>query len=122
MGHIGDLFKKIEELQKQIDEIKEENKDLKDAYNQATGGGSTTTTTTDDDTTKNDAPAPVMSKKPNCSMRLDKKQGEIVQRITDQLRKKGLSITQLLLWVEDKLSKDKKTTIDIRKVKTYTWP
>ena len=24
MGHIGDLFKKIEELQKQIDEIKEE--------------------------------------------------------------------------------------------------
>ena len=121
MGHIGDLFKKSEELQKQIDEIKEENKDLKDAYNQATGGGSTTTTT-DDDTTKNDAPAPVMSKKPNCSMRLDKKQGEIVQRITDQLRKKGLSITQLLLWVEDKLSKDKKTTIDIRKVKTYTWP
>ena len=121
MGHIGDLFKKIEELQKQIDEIKEENKNLKDAYNQATGG-STTTTPTDDDTKKTDAPVPIMTKKPNCSMKLDKKQGEIVQRITDQLRKKGLNITQLLLWVEEKLLKDKKAPIDIRKVRTYTWP
>ena len=37
MGHIGDLFKRVDELQKEIDGMKKENQDLKDLIKDKTG-------------------------------------------------------------------------------------
>lgn len=121
MGHIGDLFKRVDELQKEIEGIKKENQDLKDLIKDKTGvdlGGATDDATgATDDSKKNDTPAPVTANKPNCPIKLNVQQGATAGRIMQQLRKRGLSLSQLLNWVEDKFIKDPKFVLEVRRMK-----
>ena len=114
MGHIGDLFKRVDELQKEIDVMKEENQNLKDLIKDKTG---VDVNATSDEKTDNidgvPVPAPVVTTKSNCQVKLNYNQGLIAGRIMQQLRRKGLSVTQLFKLIEDKLTKDPKFILDI---------
>lgn len=122
MSHISDLFKKVENLQGEIDNLKKENKTLKEVIKDKTGvdvDNEKKDSSTDDAEKKDDTtptPAPVANK-PNCPVKLDVRQGSIVTKIMDQLRRKGLSITQLLNWVEESLQKNPKVVLEIRRAK-----
>jgi hypothetical protein len=118
MGHIGDLFKRVDELQKEIDVMKEENQNLKDLIKDKTG---VDVNATSDEKTDNidgvPVPKPVVTTKPNCPVNLNYNQGLIAGRIMQHLRRKALSVTQLFNLIEDKLIKDPKFILDIRRQK-----
>ena len=122
MGHIGDLFKRVDELQKEIEGMKKENQDLKDLIKDKTGvdideAKDDATAGATDDSKKNDTPAPVTANKLNCGIKLNVQQGVVIGRIMQQLRKRGLSLSQLLNWVEDKFIKDPKFVLEVRRMK-----
>jgi hypothetical protein len=123
MGHIGDLFKRVDELQKEIEGIKKENQDLKDLIKDKTGVDVGATSNNTDDKTDNvdgvPVPKPVTANKPNCPINLNYNQGLIAGRIINNLQRKALSITQLLHWIEDKLIKDPKVVLDIRRQRKH---
>ncbi len=120
MGHIGDLFKRVDELQKEIDVMKEENQNLKDLIKDKTG---VDVNATSDEKTDNidgvPVPTPVVTTKPNCPVKLNYNQGVIAGRIINQLKRKALSMTQLLYCIEDKLIKDPKFILEIRRQKKH---
>jgi len=122
MGHIGDLFKKVDELQKQIDNLKTENNTLKGVLKDKTGvdiddAKDDATADVTDDPKKNDISKPVVQTKPNCPIKLNYQQGVIAGRIMQHLQQKALGITQLLYLIEDKLIKDSKFVLDMRQQK-----
>ena len=120
MGHIGDLFKRVDELQKEIDGMKKENQDLKDLIKDKTGVDVNATSDTKTDNVDGvPVPKPVVTTKPNCPINLNYNQGLIAGRIVNNLQRKALSMTQLLHWIEDKLIKDPKVVLDIRRQRKH---
>ena len=123
MSHISDLFKKVDELQTQIDNLKTENDTLKGVIKDKTGvdideAKDDATADNTDDSKKDDPVKPVTAtSKPNCPVKLNYQQGLVAGRILQQLQRKALSITQLLNLIEDKLIRDPKFTLDIRRQK-----
>jgi hypothetical protein len=118
MGHIGDLFKRVDELQKEIDGMKKENQDLKDLIKDKTGVDVDATDNKTDTVDGAPVPKPVTAtNKPNCPIKLNVQQGATAGRIMQQLQKRGLNLSQLLNWVEDRFIKDPKFVLEIRRMK-----
>ena len=121
MSHISDLFKKVDELQQQIDNLKTENDTLKGVIKDKTGVDidETKDDVTNDPKTDDTAKPVTAQKKPNCPVSLNYNQGLIAGRIVNNLQRKALSMTQLLHWIEDKLIKDPKVVLDIRRQRKH---
>ena len=128
MGHIGDLFKKVEDLQKQVDVIKEQHDKFQDIIDQAGGvlDDDLGTRINNDvkksaDTKKDDtAGGTSTSASPStgCGMKLNYKEQTVVKSIATQLRTKRIMTIKLLNYIDRILKSDPHFVHQVNKEKT----
>jgi len=123
MGHIGDLFKRVEDLQKQVDVIKEQNDKFQDIIDQAGGViDDDLGTRINDDVKKSadtagSAPAPA-SPSTGCGVKLNYKEQTVLKSISTQLRTKRIATIKLLNYVDRMLKTDPHFVHQVNKEKT----
>ena len=108
-----ELYKKIEDLQKQIDDIKVENKKFQDLIDGAT--------TAIADSKKNDTPktgkTPQSSNGAGCGVKLSYKEQVTLKSIVSQLRVKRIPTIYILSHIDRRLKRDHHFAHEIMKEK-----
>ena len=108
MSHISELYKKIEELQKQMDEMKIQNEKFQDLVDAAGGVLDADNLPSTDDSKKNDTPGktPQSSNGAGCGAKLNYKEQVILKSIVSQLKVKRIPIHYILCHIDKRLKRD----------------
>tara|TARA_Y100000310_G_scaffold316419_1_gene368125 strand:+ start:17173 stop:17499 length:327 start_codon:yes stop_codon:yes gene_type:complete len=107
MSQISDLYKKVKELQDQIDEIKTQNKKFQDIIDAS--GGTLSKKKTGDTPPSSSA---------GCGVKLNYKEQVILKSITTQLRTKRIMTIKLLNYIDRILKSDPHFVHQVNKEKT----
>ena len=107
MSQISDLYKKVKELQEQIDEIKTQNKKFQDIIDAS--GGTLPKKKTGDTPPSSSA---------GCGAKLNYKEQVILKSITTQLRTKRIMTIKLLNYIDRILKSDPHFVHQVNKEKT----
>jgi len=103
MSHISELYKKIEELQKQMDEMKVQNEKFQDLVDAAGGVLDPST----DDSKKNETPGSTQpSTSAGCGTKLNYKEQVLMKSIIQQMKVKRISTINIVKFMERKLKQD----------------
>ena len=113
MSHISELYKKIEELQKQMDVIKEQNDKFQDIIDLAGG-------VLDEDAVpvKNENKDSTSKSVKGCGVKLSYKEQVVLKSITTQLTAKRIIIIKLLNFIDRMLKNDPHFAYQVNKEKT----
>jgi len=108
MSHISELYKKIEELQKQMDEMKVQNEKFQDLIDTAGGVLDADNLPSTDDSKKNDPPGktPQSSSGAGCGTKLNYKEQVLMKSIIQQMKVKRISTINIVKFMERKLKQD----------------
>jgi hypothetical protein len=111
MSQISDLYKKVKNLQEQIDELKTENKKIQNIIDAAGG-------TLPKKKTGDTPPSSNGKLVGNCGVKLSYKELVVLQSITTQLRVKRVMIIKLLNFTNRMLKSDPHFVHQVNKEKT----
>ena len=111
MSQISDLYKKVKELQDQIDEIKTQNKKFQDIID-ASGGTLSKKKTGDTPPSSNGKLVG------NCGVKLSYKEQIVLKSIATQLRTKRIMTIKLLNYIDRILKSDPHFVHQVNKEKT----
>ena len=106
MSHISELFKKVEELQKQIDTLKEQNEKFQDLVDVAGGVVEDTDISVSSDNKTQSTSGSTSKPSGGCGVKLSYKEQVILKSIVSQLKVKRIPVHYILCHIDKRLKRD----------------
>ena len=117
MSHISELFKKVEELQKQIDTLKDQNEKFQDLVDVAGGVVDDTSVSISSDDKVQSTSGSTPKPSGGCGVKLSYKEQVTLKSIVSQLKVKRIPTIYILSHIDRRLKQDHHFAHEIMKEK-----